>query len=345
MTNMDYVLILLSLFCFILQINGIPLRCTEVTSTYFYDDRNGLNMYGIVNGSAILSVYKRDHIQYVSARNVDVIRYQSNSTTTANQTCEKVGHCSTDLSKPFEMQVGNQSLSIFAFFPQYEYGSSFFNGLVDDKGFFNFDGSFYTPSNPCSTTATGQSDLIKSETHCCTVFEAAPQAPANSPRCAKFQSRSSILNVDDNYSILATSNLNITMLGASLSGKGRFTGPNNISIEYDANNNKMCGNLGSQAPEFECYRIRISYPDGKMLISAVYIQGILGGPTYSGMLGRILFRDGQILMEEGVPFSPENNCYYQSYPYAGMPNHVVNNQFCCVAFDTSFEHEKEEIQN
>uniref|UniRef100_A0A914PVV1 Uncharacterized protein n=1 Tax=Panagrolaimus davidi TaxID=227884 RepID=A0A914PVV1_9BILA len=259
------------------------------------------------------------------------------------------------------MQVGNQSLSIFAFFPQYEYGSNFFNALVDDKGFFNFDGSFYTPSNPCSTTATDQQGLINSETHCCTVFEAAPQAPANSPRCAKFQSRSSILNVDDNYSILATSNLNITMLGASLSGIGTFTGPNNISIEYDANDNKMCSKLvlkniytffstlvfsfGSQAPEFGCYKIQISYPDGKALISAAYIQGINGGPLYSGMLGRILFRDGQILMEEGVPFSPKNNCYYQSYPYAGMPNHVVNNQFCCVAFDTSFEHEKEEIQN
>lgn len=209
------------------------MRCTRISSTDVFDEYD----YGNITGSAVLTVYKRNNIQYISVSDVSVMNYATNET--ANQFCV-AGSCTTDFSTPFEVQIGNGTFAMDAYFPTGN-GFEFFEGGVDDEGFFEADGTLYSLDNLCTTALYNQSNLIDKETHCCMAFKPVPVVPSNAPRCTKFQSRSSLLNVDDNYSIFATSNMIFNMDdNNNVTAFGNFSGPDDFTIDYFFNENWLC---------------------------------------------------------------------------------------------------------
>uniref|UniRef100_A0A914XUX5 Uncharacterized protein n=1 Tax=Panagrolaimus superbus TaxID=310955 RepID=A0A914XUX5_9BILA len=51
------------------------------------------------------------------------------------------------------------------------------------------------------------------------------------------------------------------------------------------------------------------------------------------LVGRIIYRNGQTLMEEGIPFTKENDCQYFNRMYS--KNQVATTSFCCTEFEDS----------
>uniref|UniRef100_A0A914PZK8 Uncharacterized protein n=1 Tax=Panagrolaimus davidi TaxID=227884 RepID=A0A914PZK8_9BILA len=66
------------------------------------------------------------------------------------------------------------------------------------------------------------------------------------------------------------------------------------------------------------------------------------GIGYLNVIARIIIRHGQTLMEEGIPFTPKINCMYQNFPNEADANQVIRNQFCCTAFESTFDDLKQE---
>uniref|UniRef100_A0A914QPR7 Uncharacterized protein n=1 Tax=Panagrolaimus davidi TaxID=227884 RepID=A0A914QPR7_9BILA len=295
--------------------------------------------YGNITGSAMLSIYKRNNIQYISVSNVDVVNFVTKQT--ANRFCIDPGNvCTNNLSLPLEAPLGNETFVMDAYFPS---GNpiQFFHGIADDEGFFAADGTMYTIDKLCTTQQSNQSNLEDKEVHCCSAFKPVPQAPSNQPRCKKFKSRSSIVNANDNFSIFFTSSMNFTLDGNLFSAVGSISGAtgNNYSIEYWYNDYWMCDSaVGPASVQCDNY----TFPDGdaKIIFSVEFIRHQHKGESYAnggGMFARLIIRDGQTLMEEGIPFSTKNDCSYQNFKFAGNPKYIVQNQFCCLEFESSFE--------
>uniref|UniRef100_A0AC34GHN2 Uncharacterized protein n=1 Tax=Panagrolaimus sp. ES5 TaxID=591445 RepID=A0AC34GHN2_9BILA len=60
-------------------------------------------------------------------------------------------------------------------------------------------------------------------------------------------------------------------------------------------------------------------------------------PTF--IIGRIINRNGQTLMEEGRPYTPQDNCIYFSRPLTVYRyikplkgSYVITSEFCCTSF-------------
>uniref|UniRef100_A0AC34GY79 Uncharacterized protein n=1 Tax=Panagrolaimus sp. ES5 TaxID=591445 RepID=A0AC34GY79_9BILA len=317
--------------------NGTPMKCTRISSTDIFDEYD----YGNITGSAVLSVYKRNNTQYISIMDVDVVNYKDNLT--AIEYCIGKAMCTNNMTSSFEIPFGNESFAIDAYFSSPP-GFEFFHGVVDDEGFFAADGTMYSFDNLCTTAIANQSNLIVKETHCCLAFSSVPEAPPNSRRCKKFQSRSSILNVDDNYSIFATTNMTFILNGNNLTAFGTFNGPNTYAINIFLNGNYWMCSSDPGAKNVSCYPFTFPNGDSKSLVVIEFInwEGNVGYGS-GGMISRILIRDGQTLMEEGVPYTSKNNCMYLNFPYEGNSNQIVNNQFCCTEFENA-SHEEQQQQ-
>uniref|UniRef100_A0A914QCQ7 Uncharacterized protein n=1 Tax=Panagrolaimus davidi TaxID=227884 RepID=A0A914QCQ7_9BILA len=136
-------------------------------------------------------------------------------------------------------------------------------------------------------------------------------------------SRWSILNVDDNYSIFATSVVNYTLednqvyanvISMALQILRAITAL--IIMEY-----QLCNNSGST------FSLDVPLPlgDSKFIVFAsIDIQNF--------DIGRFIIRDGQTLMKEGVAYTPQNNCIFFNQPYS--QNQVSHSEFCCQTFES-----------
>ena len=74
--------------------------------------------------------------------------------------------------------------------------------------------------------------------------------------------------------------------------------------------------------------------DQKFLISTFYLPlGEIFG--INGILSaRLLYRGNNLLMGEGAPFTPQDNCLYMVGPWYPSPaNHSTAANFCCTAFE------------
>jgi hypothetical protein len=318
--------------------SSTPMKCTTISTTLIYDEFD----YGNITGSAIISVSSKNYIQYVTVSNVDVVNYATNET--ANELCIWE-NCTTTLSAPFETSFPNGSLALAAYFPSGD-GIEFSSAILDDTSFIGFDGSLFSLDKLCSTQLINQSGLIDKETHCCMEFKPVPVAPAN-PRCTTFSTRSTILNVDDNYSIFATSSMNFSLNGNAFNGAGTFTPPTvstgyNYSIDYWLNDEWVCDSYPG-ATDIVCGTYTFPNGDSKAVIFTDFsIWSGNEGIGYLNVIARIIIRDGQTLMEEGIPFTPKNNCMYQNFPNEADANQVIHNQFCCTAFESTFDASKQE---
>uniref|UniRef100_A0A914YJ66 Uncharacterized protein n=1 Tax=Panagrolaimus superbus TaxID=310955 RepID=A0A914YJ66_9BILA len=303
------------------------MKCTRISSTDIFDEYD----YGNITGSAVLTVFKRDNTQYISINDVNVVNYKCNET--AIEYC--IGQmCTNNMTSSFEIPFGNESFTIDAYFPSPP-GFEFFHGVVDDESFFASDGTLYSFDNLCTPALGNQSNLIVKETHCCLSFSPVPEAPANSPKCKKFQSRSSILNVDDNYSIFATTNMTFFLNGNNLTAVGTFSGPKTYGIDIFLNGNYWMCDTEAGAANISCFPFTFPNVDSKVLVVIEFTkwEGNVGYGS-GGMMSRILIRNGQTLMEEGIPYTSKNNCMYLNFPFVGNSNQIVTNQFCCTEFET-----------
>lgn len=85
--------------------------------------------------------------------------------------------------------------------------------------------------------------LQESVNQCCTAFnKPIPEYPKNlkTESCKKFKSRTTILNVDDNYSIFATTQVNYTLNGKNLIIHGESEGPEDLKIWVKMNAFESC---------------------------------------------------------------------------------------------------------
>uniref|UniRef100_A0A914NZT9 Uncharacterized protein n=1 Tax=Panagrolaimus davidi TaxID=227884 RepID=A0A914NZT9_9BILA len=115
--------------------------------------------------------------------------------------------------------------------------------------------------------------------------------------------------------------------GNILEAIGNSTLPNKYFLEY----------LFSDGDDDACSESGCSYSlksgDKKLIISAA-IEKYAGFDLIVNpipMVGRIIFRRNQILMKEGIPFSPKNDCLYFNFPYSDYQ--VSTNKFCCIEFE------------
>uniref|UniRef100_A0A914PJ25 Uncharacterized protein n=1 Tax=Panagrolaimus davidi TaxID=227884 RepID=A0A914PJ25_9BILA len=138
--------------------------------------------------------------------------------------------CNYDLTKPFNFTSQGLFFDIDVTFDNI--GTSLWDGFVDDGTFNSFDGSLFSLENACNIISYPN----ELRTQCCASFIPAPKVTSNYPKCKNFRSRWSILNVDDNYSIFATSVVNYTLEDNAVSANGDFNGPANFSCEYSFNN-------------------------------------------------------------------------------------------------------------
>jgi hypothetical protein len=320
---------ILLLFLGSFLIFGNSQRCSQISVTHFSRDNDNSTL----EGSAVLSVYKRNNIQYVSVSDYHAIK---NDNETATLFCIP-GSCSTNATTPFEATTVNGTIDMYVRFTTHQMYSLYYYGSVDDESFFETNGIMYTLDNPCVTILYNTSSYFLQETHCCLAFKPAPAVPSNTPRCKKFQSRSSLLNINDNYKIVATSNI-IYNLDANnnITGTGNFSGPKNYSVRYSFNQNWFCEN-GNNYPSlnFTWYAFPSNIAS-KALITVSFAQwGSGGGIGTVSNLGRIIIENGKTLMEEGVPYTKTNDCiFWNSPPYTSQ---VINNQFCCTEFEDSLE--------
>ena len=82
------------------------------------------------------------------------------------------------------------------------------------------------------------------------------------------------------------------------------------------------------------FRFKIPIPSGdaKLTISPAFWEDNNYQGYETPLIGRILIRDGQTLIQEGVPYDPKkHSCAYYSYSY--MAFQMVTSQFCCIEFE------------
>jgi hypothetical protein len=231
--------------------------------------------------------------------------------------------------------IGNQTMSLWAHLGTHNTTIPLldiwpiFATVVDENSFSMLNGKIFTPENPCSNDLEVYG--IATGTQCCTSFKPVKQPSVNS-RCKSFKSRTTIYNTDDNYSIYATSQVDYQLENETLAFEGSFSAyASELSIEYDNNGNFIC--FGNQSVTTNC-NIPIPSPNSKMMLEMSTRNGTGISGTFTDMLvpiGRLLLRNGQALIEEGISFTPKNNCQYSSSVI--NPQQAVGSQFCCTSFE------------
>uniref|UniRef100_A0A914QTV6 Uncharacterized protein n=1 Tax=Panagrolaimus davidi TaxID=227884 RepID=A0A914QTV6_9BILA len=269
----------------------------------------------------MLSVYKKYDIQFLMISNFTVDTTFTNESATSYCVSEEI--CTSDFSTPFEIQIKNTTINIIALFPSRSY--KLFDISVDDESFYEEDGHLFDLSNKkCLIKFNNETNEETSVRYCCTNFKPAPIAPTNSPKCKKFQSRTSILDMENNFKVIGTSTMTFKLNENDVTGSGTVIGSN----EHDYIATYYIGDSICEG-HAESSNITCSNPltlpngDSLTLIRVLFMEedNIFNKYDYSfdGMVGRILIRNGQTLMEEGKSFTTTNNCFYINYKSDANP--------------------------
>lgn len=70
----------------------------------------------------------------------------------------------------------------------------------------------------------------------------------------------------------------------------------------------------------------------KQLLNGLFYGNDRYHPNVGFRIGRIILRNGVSLMEEGVPFTPANDCSYTNGVAPDYNYLVSHSQLCCVEF-------------
>uniref|UniRef100_A0A914Y0G1 Uncharacterized protein n=1 Tax=Panagrolaimus superbus TaxID=310955 RepID=A0A914Y0G1_9BILA len=211
-----------------------------------------------------------------------------------------------------------------------------FKGLIDEKSFSLDDGFIFSKDQRChirnKNTLFGFENVTAKFQTCCTSFDPPFSLPTIIvPKCIEFQSRSTIYNTDDNYSIFATLKAEYSLTKDQLIIKTNYSGPDDSTYQLSANGLINCNGNNNYLSSAEC-EFPIKNFNTKILIN-IRMQKIEGSDSwefdYNG--GRLIIFENETLMSEGKPFTIENNCFYFSHNYS-VPK-VAQSQFCCSKFE------------
>jgi hypothetical protein len=208
-------------------------------------------------------------------------------------------------------------------------------GLVDEGSLSFMTGEMFSNEKKCIHFGANNSYGFTNVTQCCTSLQPIQDVSINNtPQCTAFKSRTTVYNMDDNYSIFFTSKINYTKLGQNFVAHGDLSGPTNDFVMYGENGMYFYEVFETT---IENLTFPIPYGDNKLLFQ---IEALNTTERYSPILlaGRILYRNGQTLMEEGIPFTTQNDCQYINRMYSDTQ--VAATSFCCTKFEDVLEKDK-----
>uniref|UniRef100_A0AC35GN95 Uncharacterized protein n=1 Tax=Panagrolaimus sp. PS1159 TaxID=55785 RepID=A0AC35GN95_9BILA len=109
--------------------------------------------------------------------------------------------------------------------------------------------------------------------------------------------------------------------GSDITGNGTVVGSNGNEyiVTYYVDDSTCNGHPESN--NITCRPYTLPDGDSLALIRVLFME--LNGTRYDynfdGMVGRILIRNSETLMEEGKPFTTTNNCFYINYKSDSNP--------------------------
>uniref|UniRef100_A0A914YUK9 Uncharacterized protein n=1 Tax=Panagrolaimus superbus TaxID=310955 RepID=A0A914YUK9_9BILA len=218
----------------------------------------------------------------------------------------------------------------------FNFTSILFYGIVDEISFSSALGPIFSRDGNCgseSTTVNGHKYNVEIES-CCTSFKPTYISNGTPAACKTFQSRSTIYNSDDNYSIFSTAKYDYTLADGAIITNGNLTGPKNSKVVLTLNDYWGCEGYSGAA--MTC-NFPIFDGDNKFLFPLVLYQqnGTAGKFNfyYEAVAGRLIVRNNQTLFEEGFNFTPTNDCSF----FTSMldSTKVFTSQFCCTKFAAS----------
>uniref|UniRef100_A0A914QHP9 Uncharacterized protein n=1 Tax=Panagrolaimus davidi TaxID=227884 RepID=A0A914QHP9_9BILA len=279
--------------------------------------------YGPLNITADFTLYDQGNnkTRIINVNNVLSQNLQDNSSAQVLYTDDD--QVNENLNNPFNFTAPRDDFDLWVEFDTLSL--TFWEGYIDDGSFTIIDGRMFTKANSCyNTEYEKDSPLIQ----CCNKFVPAPDVTQKYPRCNKFRSRVSVLNVNDNYSVFATFAMNLTLSKDNeLAGIGIFQGPETSVITYGLNNKYYLFKKPNTTLDASYTLLN---GDTKFFLTAYIYPPEVELIT----VGRFILRENQTLLDEGIPFTHQNNCIYFNEPIEES-NQVTHSEFCCQKFENN----------
>uniref|UniRef100_A0AC35FZV4 Uncharacterized protein n=1 Tax=Panagrolaimus sp. PS1159 TaxID=55785 RepID=A0AC35FZV4_9BILA len=306
--------ILLVFYSIIFAKSDVPQRCDEI-SISANDYQNSLNTsVSLViqvsegsNGNNFITVKNltrlfEQPLRYPSLLNGNKLLENSNVTVCISN------QCFNNFVNSFTASVDNGVFDVSVQWNLFneDFTYKLFNGIVDRQNLIFYDGSLFSNGKQCMNY--NDIDYLPSLKTCCTSFKPIATAPSNSTKCSNFKAVSSVFEMQSN-NLIATNSANFILTDNDLTAIWHYIEDTRFTHIFSINN-------------AQCQR-----KDG-------FIEEFVGGPNL--LIGRIILRSGQTLMEEGIPFSSSNQCQNITALVTLQTTNVtfkIVNQFCCTDFD------------
>uniref|UniRef100_A0A914PC75 Uncharacterized protein n=1 Tax=Panagrolaimus davidi TaxID=227884 RepID=A0A914PC75_9BILA len=131
-----------------------------------------------------------------------------------------------------------------------------------------------------------------------------------------------------NTDVFATFAMNLTLSkNNELAGSGIFQGPETSIITYGLNNKYYLFKKPNTTLDASYTLLN---GDTKFFLTAYIYPPEVELIT----VGRFILRENQTLLDEGIPFTPQNNCIYFNEPIEES-NQVTHSEFCCQQFENN----------
>uniref|UniRef100_A0A914Y965 Uncharacterized protein n=1 Tax=Panagrolaimus superbus TaxID=310955 RepID=A0A914Y965_9BILA len=264
-----------------------------------------------------------------SARDNTFLPFGKTSLENTNITVCILNQCFTNFVKSVSAIIDNGVFDVRVNWNLFskDYSYTLFNGIVDQRNLIFFDGSLFSDNRQCMEY--NDIDYLPSLKTCCTSFQPVPQISSPSTKCSNFKAVSSIFDTKTN-NLIATNYANFVLSDYYITATWHYVldprfshifSINDVNCQKAPSGIQYCNYfIGSQNKEF--------------LIQDSFVEEFIGGPNV--LIGRIILRNGQTLMEEGIQFSPSNQCQnFNGIAHLQTANVTfkVINQFCCADFD------------
>jgi hypothetical protein len=325
----------------------IPERCDQMHfSTVFSGATSNISLLSF---DFDLSVYQDNNVTHVSVQRYNVSAFNASYFTQPLGAYIDLNPIECIRSKNNEtaefcyFETKNSTIQLFSQIHLMDYTdrTMFFWGVVDEISFSLAAGPIFDRKYNCEFDSDSHAINDKYNItfkQCCTSFKATYN-PDGYPVCTNFQSRSTIYNTDDNYSIFATAKFDYVIdysadyvvADGAIIANGTLTGPPDLNTDLFSNGYWICP--GYSNSQISSCQFLVPNGDSKFLflLDLYPLNGTLDyGFYYVGLAGRLIIRNNQTLSEEGMNFTPTNDCSYFSNQVDKTK--VFTSKFCCTKF-------------
>uniref|UniRef100_A0AC35FXQ9 Uncharacterized protein n=1 Tax=Panagrolaimus sp. PS1159 TaxID=55785 RepID=A0AC35FXQ9_9BILA len=345
--------ILFFIFPIIIFALPTPEKCNELHVSAKYSDAISNTL--LLSIDADLSLFQDKNITHVSISNLNISSINNNSYFTEpfqafidGNTFSCIQSNSNKTTEICYFETKNSTFQLFSKINLngYNFSSTLFYGIIDEISFSSALGPIFSRDGNCGSESTSVNEkkynvdiegLNEKKYNvdiegCCISYKPTYIPNGTPPICTAFQSRSTIYNTDDNYSIFSTAKYDYTLGDGSIIAHGTLTGPSNTNVLLTLNDFWQCG--GYPGAPMTC-NFPIYDGDNKFLFPLIlYRRNITTGEIdfyYESIAGRLIVRNNQTLFEEGFNFTPKNDCSYFSSSFFDATK-VFTSQFCCTKF-------------